>query len=99
MHIEADDLKVGMIITVLKGAEIKTQESSGAWSLGTKTVTRESEQCKGEVLRVEAIDLPYVVVSRIEYSSKIFGKISFDVRETKFMELSNDYIESKLDRK
>ncbi len=95
--LQNDDLKVGMIVTVFKGA-MQQKEVGGVFSFGgTQTVARESDYCKGSCLKIEAIQFPYILTSNLQHPT--LDTTSWDIRETKFMELPNDYIEAKLPRK
>lgn len=85
------EISKGMFITVL---EHKPYESEIP-SLFGDTVQKVKNQDRsgyGEVLRVEAVQLPYVIV---RYISSILKDttIRYDTRRTTFMELNDDYLE------
>ncbi len=100
--INIDDIEVGMVVTVIKGAVYK-HHNNGIFNLfemannntaTTETVTEDSSY-KGDVLRVEAIALPYVCLSILKYP-KTYGTFELDLREWKLMELPQDYIDAML---
>lgn len=95
--LQIDDFKTGMIVTVFKGAKKAEQIGNILSLLGTQTIIRENDHCKGDVLRIEAIDLPFIVTSNVNHP--VLGSNSWDIREVEFMELSNKYIEAKLEKK
>lgn len=86
------EISKGMFVTVL---EHKPYESEIP-SLFGDTVQKVKNQDRsgyGEVLRVEAVQLPYVIVRYLKCSILKDKPIRYDTRRTTFMELNDDYLE------
>lgn len=92
------ELAVGMFITVLSNKPFK-QESMPGIIMGdviggveTKTIVHEDNSGKGDVLKVLAVQLPYIVVDCYSKFEKPDYRFKFDVRRTEFMELTKEYV-------
>jgi hypothetical protein len=86
------EISKGMFVTVF---EHKPYESEIP-SLFGDTVQKVKNQDRsgyGEVLRVEAVQLPYVIVRYLKCSILKDKPIRYDTRRTTFMELNDDYLE------
>lgn len=94
--LQIDDIKVGMIVTVLKGQEYTNSSNSFGLFGNTATATvTEDNSYKGDVLRVEALALPYVCLVDLK-RPKCYGAINLDLRKWKLMKLPQDYIDAML---
>ena len=94
--IQTDDLSVGMIVTVFKGA-VTYKQTGGLASLLVGTITEERDYGKGSVLKIEAIDIPYIITSNLKHPT--LDNNTWDLRETKFARLSGDFIKTALIKK
>ena len=86
-----DDLKAGDFVTVLewKPREVPVWSDHDSWQqVGTRTV--QDTSWKGEVLTVDAVDLPYVVVH--EARSRQPRAIALDTRRVTLKLLSPQYV-------
>jgi len=95
MILQIDDLEVGMFVTIHSGQvnEVEEQTISG------NVITRQRERydwLKGRVLRIIEIQFPFIVAERfVEWDKDLEKKIdSFDMRECKFMKISNAYVKA-----
>lgn len=91
--LQVDDLEVGMTVTVFKGA-VTEKRSGGLSELVVGTITRENDYGKGSVLKIKAIDIPYIILSHVNYPT--LEDTQFDLRKTKFGTLSDDYIKASI---
>ena len=88
-HLEADDLQVGLYVTIIKG-QLR-------WRT-TGDEEYEDTSFQGDVMQIMAIDLPFVNVY-------VLGKVTqishvFDIRKGwQFKLLSPDFVASTLERK
>jgi hypothetical protein len=82
--LEADDLKIGDYVTILQG---KITSKTVPTLQGPKEERTQDTMYNGTVLKIVAIDLPYVILKMIGYSPK-----SFDIREVKIGTVSTEYI-------
>lgn len=95
-ELQADDIRVGMYITVLHGREKYKGEYGGT------LVKTEDSSWKGSVLKVLVIEFPYVVVQEITdrfgnsfvNHSPRSGLISMDIRDRTFTKLSDEYVKA-----
>ena len=85
-----DDLKIGMFITILQGRISKTPYPTPN---GVDFNIKEDRYFNGKVLRVIAMDIPYVVVEFYSVNKYIKNK-EFDTRVVKFGSLSTEYIKT-----
>lgn len=76
--LQPDDVCRGDIVTVLTGCKYEVE--SGVFGIMTTTRTVESQGYKGCLLRVEEIDLPFVVLSKISSCAWETGPFSLDLR-------------------
>ena len=60
-YLFADNVKVGQMVTVLKGRKYRPMPI-GIWGSASDCHEREDKSYKGVVLKVTAVDLPYIVV-------------------------------------
>jgi len=99
--LEVDDLDVGMFVTVIKGAEYSQGGTPGFGpenhQMGgrpPKTVEMMSFY-KGKVLRIAAIDLPYLSIEHMvmgEGGRREPQHITMDIREVCLKKLSNEFV-------
>jgi hypothetical protein len=82
--IQPDDIEVGMFITVLNGEMLYDKDPMGI----------ENARYNGEVLKVIAVDLPYIVLQFYSFGSKMVNH--FDVRAVSFATISTDYIKARV---
>ncbi len=90
VELQQDDLEVGMYITVLRGRPLYEISLTGTNQCG------EDNSFKGDVLKILAVDLPFVVVRCC--NSSLTGPITFDVRMYGLKKLSPEYVNSALNR-
>jgi hypothetical protein len=83
------ELAVGQFVTVLEWEPI-VHEPDGMFTT-TKTVYRDNSY-KGDVLKVAAIDLPFLIVDRQSKYEFERNAIKLDTRRVSLMELSPEYI-------
>ena len=87
------EIAVGQFITVLEwlSREIPADPFGGLFG-GSPIVTQHKDHswC-GDILKVEAVDLPYIVVRETYEKAKPFN---IDTRELKLMELSKEYVKA-----
>ncbi len=86
-----DDMKAGQYVTMLQGMFYENDEMSGNMFFGGgRTAGEEEKRFNGMILKIIAIDLPYVVVIDVEGNAK-----HFDLREGWiFKALSKEYVKS-----
>lgn len=88
--ISPGELTIGMYITVF---EWNKEEKSGLQEsenmLAALLGKAKDKRFCGEVLKIKAVQLPYVAV---EYYGQI---LSLDSRDCKFMELNEEYVKAK----
>lgn len=95
--LRVDDLEVGMYITVLNGEKKKINMEVPY----TDTVMAQISECelereygKGECLKIEAMDLPYIITSNTGIS--FLNNDTWDTRLTEFKKLSKSYIKARM---
>ena len=96
--LEIDDLTIGQYITVLKGTTC-TETLINKITGQVITQLKESNDWKGVVLEIIAIDLPFII---IKVSSGFFvgQNHSIDIRQGwVFKELSKEYVEALKSKK
>ncbi len=92
--LRADELTVGMLVTVLQGAltdkPSEVRFSDGELFQQTKTV--QDDGGKGRILRITALDLPFCVVEFAEpfWHTHMYPVI-FDLRCTVFKRVTAEY--------
>ncbi len=94
--LRADDLEVGMHVTVLR---LKPREVPVVNPLdflsgdgGVATRVHEDHSWYGDVLTVKAVDFPYVIVDgELSYMKGI----TLDMRQVELMKLTPEYIRAK----
>lgn len=88
--ISPGEIAKGMMLTVLEWEPI-VHEPDGYFTTTTRTIRDNSY--KGDVLEVQAVDLPFIVVkNHTGYSGE--RPITLDTRRVTLMELSRDFIEA-----
>jgi hypothetical protein len=102
MILQPDDMSNGMFITVLDIKEDKicppeeNQYFNFLLNLATENTSSIFKILKGAVLRIEAINLPYIIVTSFNYgtSSKETSKIAIplDTRRLSFTKISYEYV-------
>lgn len=90
--LKADDFSVGDYITVLHGRNYELVQRDMDGNVITSS-TQEDRSGKGDIMKVLAINLPYIVCLRLNGGIKGFKQV-WDTRETKFMRLDKEYIEA-----
>ena len=95
MLLEPDDFKIGMYLTVHTGPMI-TKPSKKLTPFNENfgdMITSEDNSFKGRVLKLQSINLPYIVVSywMKALDFKLFTEI-LDIRGRQFMKLTNDFV-------
>lgn len=85
------ELAKGQHITVLEWEPV-VQEADGIFT--TQTITHRDNSYKGDVLRVDSVCLPFVVVENLTGWGG--GPIRLDTRRVSLMELSGDYVAAAL---
>jgi hypothetical protein len=86
--LDIDDLTVGMLLTVVQGKKtVRTVPTPS----GPLREVREDEKFNGKVLRLKAIDYPYIVVEHYFYKDKKMTN-SLDVGKYKLGRVSTEYV-------
>ena len=88
------ELSVGMFITVLENKPYQSENIVGNEMLGetsVKTISRQDNSYKGDILEVVAINLPYIVVKWYWADNENKAK-TIDTRRSTFMELSDEFV-------
>lgn len=89
------EMSVGQIVTVFENKPYENEETSLFGDTVQKT-KRQDRSGYGSVLRIQAIDLPYVVCLYLD--DNIYGqefKVTFDTRRTSFKELNLEFAKEK----
>lgn len=90
--LESDDLQAGQFVTVLAWKPQERTTSAGLFG-GLQTIKVQDRSFFGDVLRVVAIDRPFVVVQGV--SGFVAGrKVSIDTRECDLALLSDEYVDA-----
>ena len=89
-RISPGELSVGMYVTVL-GWKEKEMVSKSAFVGVSKTMYEESSWV-GNVLKIEAINLPFIVTNELEM---IESRPTIDTRKATLMELDLDFVKAK----
>ncbi len=89
--LRVDDLEVGMYITVLNG-EKRNTVLGNPQSVDTDLIQLEEEReyGKGDCLKIEAIDLPYMITSNAKIP--VLNNYTWDTRLTEFKKLSDNFV-------
>lgn len=93
--ISPGELSVGQFVTIYEWLPIDVPADPFGGLFGGATVATKHQDHSwcGDVLKVEAVDLPYVVVSHP--NDRIFShNTKLDTRQVKLMELSGDYVKA-----
>lgn len=100
MSLEIDDLKAGQYVTVLQGA-MSTFKPLSLFGREPQqeSVPIEDMRFHGHVLKIEAIDLPYILVRHIDYDGVVGEIFSLNVGGWKFKKLNNQYVEKVIENK
>jgi hypothetical protein len=94
--LQADDFKIDMFITVHTGQMDETISEDFNMKEGvqsTSVLKIEDKNYKGRVLRIRAINLPFIVVEFLTGDNNS-SFISFDTREYKLIKLSDEYVKA-----
>lgn len=93
--ISPGELAVGQYITVYEWlpSEVIDHAFGRLFGGATTRMYTDTAYC-GDVLKVEAIDLPYIVISRPNESASYSGNTKLDTRQVKLMELSEEYVKA-----
>lgn len=94
-----DDLKAGLYVTVLEWKPREVPDLRGGLGFGGLGVTYRTVQDNswvGDVLRVEAVDLPFVVARAYYPRTRTWDKAPFklDIRRLVLRLLSPEYLEA-----
>lgn len=98
-----DDMEVGMCITVLKGAKFKKPKGFNPFSMfefdfsnyskNSDSELEENKDFNGLVLKIEAIDFPYIITSSLLHG-KHRPPFIFDTRDGwEFKKLNENYVD------
>ncbi len=92
-QISPAELAKGQNVTVLQWVPWDAEVQEDGFLGGTKTITRQDHSWCGDVLHVEAVQLPYVIVSHPNEKS-LYGDrpTRLDTRRAVLMELSAEYV-------
>lgn len=93
--ISPGEIAVNQYLTVFEWEPV-IQEPDGIFT--TNTITYRDNSYKGDILKVTAVDLPFVVVERI-YGFSFGSPLTLDTRRVKLMELSPEFIAAKTKKK
>ncbi len=87
------ELAVGQLITILEWLPRETSPDPFGGLFGSALVATQSRDRSwcGDVLKVEAVDLPYIVVKESYDNARPF---KIDTREARLMECSKAYIDA-----
>lgn len=93
MLLEPDDFEVGMYVTVLENLPYQREvEVFEDYTAQVKTLVRNDNSYKGDVLQILAINLPYLVCKVFDkYIGKSYNS-PFDTRRTKFISINQEYV-------
>ncbi len=92
-----DDIQVGMYVTIFGGPAVNEPAQTGP--LGNVTVearTYEDKSYQGKVLRVKAIDLPFIVIEHSCESHVYASPTAVNFSKFKFKKLSDEYVKAML---
>jgi len=87
--LQMDDLRVGRCITVMRG-RLAEVSSDGQGNVRIK----EDRSQNGNVLKIIAIDLPYILVDRYWQPDSKPIRTELDTREMIFKALSQEYVDA-----
>lgn len=94
--LNTDDLSVGDFVTVLHGAKYGSPFAGYRESaVITEEKMIEDNSYKGDVLKIIAIQLPYIVLENLS-NGMIDSPINLDLRKWKLMKLNEKYISAML---
>jgi len=93
--ISPGELSVGQSVTIYEWLprDVPPDPFSGLFGGATTATKHRDRSWCGDVLKVEAVDLPYVVVSHPN-QSYYDSNTKLDTREVKLMELSAEYVKA-----
>lgn len=106
--LQVDDFQAGMNVTVYDLTPNEVETGSGGFMGGTVVRRVENLMYRGDVLRVVAVDMPFVVVEVLCHGSgmmpfRLTGmgptRASLDTRRYSFKKLSDEYVDALLARK
>jgi len=92
--ISPGEITKGMALTVLEWEPVVNE---GGSIFGVMTTVHRDNSWKGDILDVEAVQLPYVVVR--ERDGCLSGAITLDTRRVKLMELTPEFIKAATEKK
>lgn len=102
----ADTIQVGMYITVLAHKPITHERLDNIFGMfdpadswkgdgsGTNVATVQDRSYQGDVLKVEAINYPFVSTRRESEYKHNRTQITLDMRESSLMQLTEDFVRS-----
>lgn len=103
MTLQADDIDVGMYITVTQGREYDASTSlfGGIFGVQTAAEPQVRHDCSynGNVLRVKAISLPFIVVERLtgrHGCPYLATTLTLDIREVVLSRLTDEFVAAVL---
>ena len=91
--ISPGELAIGMFVTVYEWIPWDAPSFEGGLLGGTTMVKHTDHSWCGDVLKVEAIQLPYVVVS-LPNQGWLSSNVRLDTRRVNLMELTPEYVEA-----
>ena len=96
--LKPDDFEIGMYITVLNWIPYERQEfiNNPFSEESICTIRTEDNSYKGDVLEILTINVPYIVVKQHSKYASQTSNISLDTRRTKFIPLTQDYVDNLL---
>lgn len=91
VELKPDDIEVGQFVTVLR-SQLYAEKESQDFLTGQMTTTKawEDNSYKGNVLKVLAVDYPYVAFLDCSHGYSF----DLDLRQWKLKKLSNEYIKA-----
>jgi len=94
-----DDFEVGMKITVHTGKTIYRNTGSifSMFSEGGTAVASEDGYCKGQILEITSVMLPYLVVKIMNIYANQDRSFSLDTRDMSFMKITDEYEKALLE--
>lgn len=90
----AKDQLITILFAVPKEIALPTDDF-----LGVKTLSVADKSLQGDVLKIRATQLPYIVVDRMKtatVSDDYVKGVTLDTRDYTFIELSKEFVEAKL---
>lgn len=89
-----DDLSPGVYVTILEWKERERTHTD--WITGRiHTLSHQDNSWVGDVMRVEAVDLPFLAVSVLRANGAVlFANLKIDTRRVELKKLSPSYVQA-----